>query len=665
MLTKKICALLCAALVPLLAEAQKDTLRLLSVANSFGEDATEQNLHEIALADGHVLIIGNLYIGGCTLEKHWNNAKSNKAAYSYRKIGADGVKVTTPKTRMAAAFADEPWDIVVFHQASALSGKIESYEPFLGNLISYTLKHTHARCKIYLNQTWAYAKDATHPAFGTYGRNQKTMYDSLSVAYKTMAEKYHLPLIPTGTAVQNARATYFREDLTRDGYHLSWWRGRYLAAATYYAAIYGTSVKDNTFRPPHMDEDETATCKACADAAVAAPFKLTKGLGADIKRVDNFNPKAMAPYTLPDALTMQDGTPVTTPEQWYDRRRPELLELFTTEMFGRAPGKPEMTFETVEQGAPALDGKAIRHEVRIHLPVRHRVINLLVYTPADAQGPVPVFLGVNFKGNTAVCDDPGIHEVPQDERRAYGIFPILDRGATASRCPVREIVARGYGVATYHCSDIDPDYEDGRRNGVVSLIYKDGQDYPEPDQWGTIAQWAWGLSRCLDYLETYDRVDASKAVVLGHSRMGKTALWAGVSDPRFAIVISNDSGCSGAALSRRKMGETLYAINSHFPHWFCDNYKKYNLHEENLPFDQHELLALVAPRPVYVASSEQDGWADYIGERLALQEASKIYHFLGLGPEYTGYHIKEGPHSITIVDWNHYMDFADMHFFGK
>ena len=658
MKTNKLLALCCAVLFPLLAGAQKDTLRVLSIANSFGDDAVVHNLHDLALADDHVLIIGNLYIGGCSLERHARNAKSNAPAYAFRKIDADGNYTNTPKTRMSAGFADEPWDIVIFQQSSPLSGKMESFEPYLPDLIKYALKHTHKRSKIYLNQTWAYAKDATHQAFQDYGRNQKTMYDSLCIACKTMSEKYNLLIIPTGTAIQNARGTYFRDDLTRDGYHLNWWRGRYIAAATYYATLYGTSVKDNSYQPPHMTPDEIATAKACVDAAVKTPFVISKVQGPDLS--SNYNPKAIPEFTLPDPLVMQDGTPVTTAEQWYRQRRPELVEIFTTEMYGRAPGKPEMSFEVIEEAAPALDGKAIRHEVRISY-ARKKYIHLLVYTPADAQEPVPTFLGVNFKGNITICDDPGIHDVPEALKKAYGVYPELPRGSSAGRWPVADIVARGYGVATYHCSDVDPDYYDGGRNGAIGLIYEEGQNYPEPDQWGSIAQWAWGLSRCLDYLETYDKVNAQKVAVLGHSRMGKTALWAGVADERFAMVISNDSGCSGAALSRRKVGETVYILNSHFPHWFCDNYKKYNNNEDALPFDQHELIACVAPRPVYVASSEQDGWADYIGERLAEQEAAKVYRFLGLGPEYLGYHIKMGPHSITIEDWNHYMDFADLY----
>lgn len=649
--------------------ASPDTLRLLCIGNSFSKDAVEQNLHEIALADGHILIIGNMYIGGCYLEKHWMLAERDSAAYSFRKIGADGVLVNHHDTSISQALADEPWDVVTFQQSSGLSGLPESYEPWLTNLVKYARKRIPRRCRIMLMQTWAYASNATNQFYGNYDSSQQKMFDAICKTYGDAARKHRLGLIPCGTAVQNSRHTFNRENVTRDGYHMHKWFGRYLVACTFYEALYKQSVVGNGYRPPHLGEERTDLAQRCAHAACEHPGTVTQidfdnpsdTSNGRWKPVQvNTDPSKVPAYTLPDALTMQDGRKVTTPEQWYSERRPELLELFETQMYGKAPGRLEdMEWEIAEEG-PALDGKALRRQVRIFF-TKNKYVTVLIYIPEGADGPVPAFMGMNFEGNATVSPDTSILYPEPEHAKAYGIYKEQPRGNRASRWPLEDIIGRGYGLVTFHTSDIDPDFDDGFGNGVTPLIYRKGQVYPEPDQWGTLSAWAWGMSRVLDYLETDPDVDAARVAAIGHSRLGKTALLAAARDTRFAMAISNDSGCGGAALSRRRYGETLRSITGTFPHWFCGNFFKYIDNEDSLPFDQHEFLALIAPRPLYVASAENDSWADPVGERLSFQGAQAVYDFLGLDRSLTRYHIREGAHGITLEDWKHYLDFADDH----
>jgi len=396
----------------------------------------------------------------------------------------------------------------------------------------------------------------------------------------------------------------------------------------------------------------------------------------------NYDEAKVPKFTLPDPLMMAGGAPVKSVKAWESKRRPEILELFKKEMYGRAPGKPaKQSYFVISHHKNVLGGKADRKQVEVRFAGTGEGprMTILIYLPARVKGPVPAFLSLNFRGNHTLHSDPAIRlphswvrgkvkgETENNRATEKG------RGLAKSRWPVETILARGYALAAIYYGDIDPDFDDGWKNGVHAL-------YPathkrKPEEWGSIATWAWGLSRAMDYLETDREIDHQRVAVMGHSRLGKTSLWAGASDPRFALVISNNSGCGGAALSRRAFGETVQRINTSFPHWFCDNFVKYNANENKCPVDQHQLIALIAPRPVYIASAVDDRWADPKGEFLSGLHANPVYQLYGLPglpakkqpPLNTpsmgsiGYHIRSGRHDVTKFDWAAYLKFADKH----
>ncbi len=388
-------------------------------------------------------------------------------------------------------------------------------------------------------------------------------------------------------------------------------------------------------------------------------------------------------FDLPDLERTADGSKISTATEWETIQRPEILKLFEKEVYGKAPME-EIALETEERllDPNAFQGKATIREVTFTFTNKDkncRAVLLLILPNGNRVSPV--FLGYNFNGNHTILPSTAI-SLPETWVLNSPQIGVADHAATAvsrgskySRWPVLNLLERGYGLATMYYGDIDPDFDDGFKNGIHSLF--SNSDGLKADDWGSLATWGWGLSRIMDYLETDEAVDPERVAVIGHSRLGKAALWAGAQDNRFAMIISNDSGCGGAALSKRRFGETVAAINTQFPHWFNGNFKKYNDQEDMMPFDQHQLLALMAPRPLYVASAQNDDWADPKGEFLALKNASPVYalydkltviseeqpdvnHPLIAGK--VGYHIRTGDHDITPYDWEQFMNFADTHF---
>ena len=400
----------------------------------------------------------------------------------------------------------------------------------------------------------------------------------------------------------------------------------------------------------------------------------------------NYDESKVPEYTLPELLVSSDGTVITTAEEWNTIRRPEILALFEKHVYGKQPARvPQAVYEQLIHIPDALEGKATLREIKITFPSRKNSpeIFLLLWTPNKGSGPFPGFVGLNFNGNHATHPHPAIR-IPTGWMRPSNDGSVVDnrateegRGKSASRWPVEMIIDRGYAVGTVYCGDIDPDVHDEFRNGVHAMYprFKNRNGERADDAWGTIAAWSWGLSRVLDYFSSDSTIHHDRIAVVGHSRLGKTSIWAGVTDPRFALVISNNSGCGGAALNRRAFGETVARINTSFPHWFCDKFKEYNNNENALPVDMHMLLALAAPRPVYVASAEGDRWADPKGEFLSLIHAAPAYRLFGKNPvdqpamppvnqpvqADTGYHIRTGKHDINTYDWTQYLDFADKH----
>ncbi len=386
---------------------------------------------------------------------------------------------------------------------------------------------------------------------------------------------------------------------------------------------------------------------------------------------------------LPDPLVMFNGLPVTSLEQWEEDRRPELIALFEHYMYGKAPAPPKnFSFVIEDVDHHALGGKATRKIVTLTFcPDNTPPVSLLVVVPNNKNRPSPVFLGLNAAGNHALMDDPLIpltkawiknsYFKNTNDNRAHD----SQRGTRTETWQIEKAIDRGYGVVTLYAGEISPDYDGGYLDGVHKSYFGEGQEQPRPDEWGVLAAWAWGLQRGVDYIMQDKDLDSEAIIVTGHSRRGKAALLAGAFDERIAIVIPHQAGCGGTSPSRSDVGESVAAINTSFPHWFNGNFKQFNDQVERLPFDQHSLLALVAPRPLLLTNATEDTWADPEGQFDMLKAINPVYHLYGKkGIEVTdfpkendlidsevGYFIRPGKHAMGASDWESWLNFCDKH----
>jgi hypothetical protein len=411
----------------------------------------------------------------------------------------------------------------------------------------------------------------------------------------------------------------------------------------------------------------------------------------------NYDEAAVRGFTLPEVLADSAGDAAANAEAWIGRARPHQFDLLERFVYGRRlPSVPVTVVEPLERVEVELAGgvRAVRIQATLRLETDRAAAGavgasaardlpapqtqVLLYLPVKPEA-VPVFLELNFKGNQAQHADPGIHVATcwlrnsKEDGIADHRATEASRGVNSRRWPVEAMLGRGYGMATACYGDFFPDHADGRPDSVLPALGRPAAGPLAPDEPGAIAAWAWGLSRILDWLVTLPEIDPERVIVVGHSRLGKTALWAGACDERFAMVVSNNSGCGGAALSRRNYGETVAVITKRFPHWFCPAFAGYADREVELPTDQHALLAMVAPRPLYVASAVGDRWADPRGEFLAAVAAGPVWSLLGrvgLGTDIypavgeaigssIGYHVRPGVHDLLEFDWQRFADFAD------
>jgi len=369
----------------------------------------------------------------------------------------------------------------------------------------------------------------------------------------------------------------------------------------------------------------------------------------------NYRERDVPEYSLPEILISTERDTVHTVEVWETIRRPEILQLFEQHVYGTIPRDfDNIAFHQVQvEENPYPDISILKQvDIEVERNGNRHSLKLDLFIPTNGQTPCPVFLLINHKKNLG-----------------------LQEHINTDFWPVPAILERGYAVAAIYVEDLSPDDKKRYADGILNNLYPEHLEMENGMR--ALGAWGWGAMRAMDYFEQDTDIDAGRAALVGHSRGGKAALWTGANDQRWAITISNGSGAGGATLSRRKFGETVADLNTSFPHWFSKNLKAFSGKEEEMPIDQHMLLASIAPRAVYISSATKDQWADPRGEYLALKKGSEVYSTIyGLDisfPEiasfsnpvlqkYAGYHIKVGVHSLTLYDWELFMDFADVQF---
>lgn len=366
----------------------------------------------------------------------------------------------------------------------------------------------------------------------------------------------------------------------------------------------------------------------------------------------NYDESKVPPLHLPSLFISEKGEIITSKENWENIRKPEIFRLFQREVYGQIPKDlDEISFEVSKIPNHQFDSIAYLEEVDIKTMrgEKSHTMKLHVFLPKNLIGPFPIILLINHRQKS---EDGSLAE--------EGYWPVA------------ELIQRGFATASFHAETVAPDDKIRFTEGVLTNLYPEQLD--QKDGLKALGAWGWGAMRAMDYFEQHNAINAEKSVLVGHSRSGKSALWTSANDPRWAITYANESGCGGAALSKRKFGETVEAINKNFPHWFAENFKKYNGSEDSLPLDQHMLPALIAPRAVYFASAKDDQWADPKGEYLSLQIGSQVFSRIYdqespfkpsfdelIGPVHSktlGYHIREGEHGLTSEDWSIFLEFV-------